>query len=311
MTYIHTDKIEVCNDGFDKVVPNFIYNRCDLMQDGESYLLKYMPKDIYIPLKIKKNEGVLCVWGMQLAYQEIKDVIDYVMGKFREIDRITVMRVCADKSYPDKYIKNDFQIILPDSIEELDLRLSKKGRYNIKREKRIVENNFGGCQFVHIKSDEVDADTITQKFFELKKKNMGSDYGMTAKAYLKNWYVSDIYYLLFGEKIASVLMSCEQCENVYLENITYDDELANYSPGQIAYDFYLKELIQDGKKSVFLLGGNYDYKKRYGSIENNVAEYSVLRKSIKSYVKVYGKQVLIKAFNMMPQGIKSIYLSRK
>ena len=75
------------------------------MQDGESYLLKYLPKDLYIPLKIKKNEGVLCVWGMQLAYQEIKDVIDYVMGKFREIDRITVMRVCADKSYPDKYIK--------------------------------------------------------------------------------------------------------------------------------------------------------------------------------------------------------------
>ena len=82
-------------------------------------------------------------------------------------------------------------------------------------------------------------------------------------------------------------------------------------PDTLCYDFYLKELIQDGKKSVFLLGGNYDYKKRYGSIENNVAEYSVLRKGMKSYAKVYGKQMLIKAFNMMPQSIKNIYLSRK
>ena len=70
---------------------------------------------------------------------------------------------------------------------------------------------------------------------------MGSDYNMSPEMYLKNWHVTDIYYTLFGDIIAAIFMSCEQCNDVYLENITYDDGLSNYSPGQISYDFYLKD----------------------------------------------------------------------
>lgn len=248
---------------------------------------------------------------MKLTYQDILLLKDFVFRTCRSIDKITVLRALADDGFPIKSIKNDFHIVLPNSSDELDKRLSKKGRYNIKREKRIVADTFGACLLTHISANDTKAISVTDRFFEFKKETMGSDYGMKAETYLNNWYVTDIYYLSFGERIASILMSCEQCENVYLENITYDAELANYSPGQIAYDYYLKELIKKNKKMVYLLGGDYDYKKRYGSVETKVAELTYVRKNIKSFIKVYGKQFLIVIFNIMPQPVKNIYLMRK
>ena len=300
----------VCKDGFDKVKPNFIYNRCDLMNDCNVQLLKYFPNELYIQLKIEKNIGTLCVWGMKLSYSDIKFLIDFVLKNYVSVDKVEVMRVCADETYPSKYLKNDFHIDLPNSIDDLEHRLSKKGRYNIKREKRILENDFGTYSFRHIKSNDREAPAITEKFFEFKKKNMGSKYEMNVDSYLRNWYVTDIYFLSVANRIASIIMSCEQCDSVYLENLTYDDDLAKYSPGQIAYDLYLKELIQRRKKQLFLLGGNYDYKKRYGSIEANVAEFSVVRNRVKSYVKIFGKELLIRCFNVMPERVKA-YVSHK
>ncbi|WP_197018700.1 GNAT family N-acetyltransferase [Selenomonas sp. ND2010] len=303
-------QVIVCKDGFDEVEPNFIYNRCDLMNDCKVQLLKYFPNQLYITLKIKKNIGTLCVWGMKLSYSDVKFLIDYVLKNYAGIDKVEVMRVCADETYPSKYFKNDFHIDLPNKIEDLERRLSKKGRYNIRREKRIVMDDFGTYSFRHIKSNDRQASAITEKFFELKQKNMGSDYRMDAESYLRNWYVTDIYCLSFGGRIAAIIMSCEQCDSVYLENLTYDDVFANYSPGQIAYDLYLKELIKRGKKQIFLLGGNYEYKKRYGSIEKTVAEFSVIRNSVKSYVKIYEKELLIRCFNVIPKSVQA-YISHK
>ena len=282
------------------------------MGNSESYLLFFTDKEFYIPLKIKNHNGTLCVWRMQLSYQDVLRLVNFVFKKFQSIDKVSVMRVSADDgTYPTQYLSNDFVIELPDHCEEIDFRLSKKGRYNIKRERRIAETDFGSCHFIHCALGGSDSIPLTEKFFEWKKKTIGSDYAMSAEEYLKSWFVSDIYYLAFGKRIASIIMSCEQCECVYLENITYDPELSSYSPGQIAYDYYLKELIRKGKKKVFLSGGDYEYKRRYGSQESTIADFEVVRKSLKSYMRVYGKKLLIGTFHMLPSTIRSRLLKRR
>ena len=113
----------------------------------------------------------------------------------------------------------------------------------------------------------------------MKERTHGTVYNLDENEYCIKYHVSDIYTLTIGDsnRLASVILSCEQCPMIYLENLTYDQELADYSPGQILYDEYLKQLISKGAKGVFLLGGEYGYKKRYGSIEKQIYNSTVYR----------------------------------
>ena len=90
---------------------------------------------------------------------------------------------------------------------------------------------------------------------------------MSSDEYRKKYHVTDLYALFDNcEKPIAVLLSCEQCEGVYLENLAYDINYSKFSPGKQLYHIYLHELINKHKKALYLLGGNLSYKKRYGSI---------------------------------------------
>lgn len=91
-----------------------------------------------------------------------------------------------------------------------------------------------------------------------------------------------------------MILSCEQCPVVYIENLTYDTNYAKYSLGQILYDIYLKKLVEKGKKEIFLLGGDYDYKRRYHSVEETTYNDAVYR-SIVSKNYLLAKNRIMKA----------------
>ena len=46
------------------------------------------------------------------------------------------------------------------------------------------------------------------------------------------------------------------------------------------YDWYLKQLVEKKKEQLFLSGGDLEYKKRYGSIEEFVMNIKIYRNSI-------------------------------
>lgn len=131
---------------------------------------------------------------------------------------------------------------------------------------------------------------------------------MSPQEYVKRYYITNIYYMKNDNEFTVILLSCEQCPVVYLENIIFATKYLKYSLGQIAYDMYLKRLIEKGKQEVYLLGGDYAYKKRYGSKKRMVVEYSIIRKSIKSYFCIYGKRRLVKIFSFLPDNIKKDYI---
>lgn len=78
-------------------------------------------------------------------------------------------------------------------------------------------------------------------------------------------------------------------------------EFQKYSVGFQIYVFFLQRMIEKGKKNIYLGGGNYDYKKRFGSIEEIIYEgylyrnafgkmQSVVKNRLKQYVNVvWGK----------------------
>lgn len=291
------------------VNPNFIYNRVDLYSPENAILLKISgwksTEIIYIPVELLKHKAIVAVWGMVIPVKILHTIVKYIFKNYSSVYYCEIRRaIIPDYNGNTKCIKNDIYVPLPKTEEELDATLSSKGRYNIRREKRIVSDKFGECSLKEVKANSEEGVGLTRTFFKLKEETYGSHYNMSENEYLRKYHVSNIYYMMFENDIAAILMSCEQCDMVYLENLTYDPKYKNFSPGQIAYDIFLKELIHKKKKALFLLGGEYGYKQRYGSIERDVVELCINRKSLNALIYIFGKGTILKVYNAMPSFLK-------
>ena len=260
------------------IEPNMIYNRCDLWA-AKSCLIKVLEGKKYYHLMaaFSNKECYLGIWLMNIPKRILIGVEKAI---FRSYPFVSTIRyeyalVKTGLSFP----KNHFRIALPDNEEDLKARLSKKGRYNIKREKEILIKTFGAYQVKEYTSESCPSDIINL-YFKFKEATHHIDYHLSAVEYLKLYHVSHVYVLYVGEIIGAILLSCEQCPIVYVENLTYDLQYSKYSCGQILYDIYLTKLIMKGYKELFLAGGDLAYKKRYGSIEEAIYNGIVFRSKL-------------------------------
>ena len=273
---------------YSEVKPDFIYNRFDLWPDerknGHVFLwcCKDECKEIYFEVLVEGSTARLGIWLMPIAAEALKHIIKAVFKSDRAIKNIVFENGFAP-AVGKVTKKNHLRIELPDSAEELEKRLSKKGRYNIRRERRLLEEKHGASQVVDLPALSEKAGSLWEHYFKYKKMTHNTDYNMTISEYCDRYHVTNVYALLTGEEehIAAIILSCEQCPIVYIENLTYDTALAEFSPGQILYDEYLRCLIRKGTKEIYLLGGDYSYKKRYGSIEETVFNCGVSRDVLK------------------------------
>ncbi len=297
-------KIFACYDSkeAEKINPNFIYNRFDLweLKDASNYVKLFcyesQTEKIMFEVLCFDSYARLGMYLMVLSNIALDRISKFLFNSLN-ISRITFENTFVAGGgqlvqYNHKYRiteHNHLRIELPETIEELDLRLSSKGRYNIKREKRMIEEAFGGCKVRHLPALDVAALPIWEDYFKYKYITHKIHYGLNAKEYCDKYHVTDVYSLALGqeEKIAAIVLSCEQCPIVYIENLTYDVELGHFSPGQVLYDEYLKKLIEKGFREIYLLGGDYAYKKRYGSIEETVYSGTIYKNTcVKLYYKM-------------------------
>lgn len=255
--------------------PNIIYNRCDLWADRFALVTVDESNQQYrIMLAVTDIEVYLGVWLLDIPVKVLKVVEKAIFSKYPNIKRIRYEYGLAPSGY--SVPKNHFKIHLPETEDELRARLSKKGRYNIKREKDILTKTFGEYKVEEYEA-ELCPEEIIELYFQMKEATHGVDYHMSPSDYIKSYHISHIYTLKLGEVIGAILLSCEQCSIVYIENLTYDLNYSKYSCGQILYDIYLSKLIKKGFRDLYLAGGNLDYKKRYGSIEENIFNCIVFR----------------------------------
>lgn len=268
---------------WEKLQPNFIYNRFDLMNKDEVGMLKYKDeKSFFVSYSVQGKNVELGCWLMDLTFEQCDDISNFLFKNNKNFKRIRLnnVKISVEKmrSLRKRYvIKNDFHIELPQNIFELESRLSKKNRYNIRREKSIAQKMFGEISVENIKVEDPNAEEFVEVFFEFKQATHNVKYLQSPREYIKENCVSDIYLLRFSEEIVAVLFSCEQTPIVYCENMTYSVSHGKYSPGKILYDEYLKVLISKGKQAVFLYGGENSYKNHYGAIEETVANVIIYR----------------------------------
>ena len=254
---------------------DFIYNRFDLFAE-DWYVIRFDcgGRHHVLTAALQGKRLQLGVWLVRLLEGTLPELIRILFRKIPGLEEVVYENSLAPAGRnPD--LCNHFRIELPSSEEELHSRLSAKHRYNIRRERNVIENELGSLDFVEYQGEI--PDEIVEEYFRFKRKTHGVDYHMPPRTYLETFHVTDAYVLEAGGGLLGVLFSCEQCSIAYLENLTYNQEFARLSPGQVLYDHYLVRLIEKGKREIYLYGGNLAYKKRYGSIEDMVYNGRVFR----------------------------------
>ena len=280
------------------IYPNCIKNRPDLLGLEPFELLRYTDpgEEITVTVRYVDNIAYLGLYMVPLSEKAVKQFIQYIFKHNKQINLIRY-EYSYQKPGENIHVHNHFRIRLPETVEQLEGRLSKKGRYNIAREKRILEQTFGTWSVMEYAFDDDKALPVWEQYFDYKSLAYGEHWrDSTRDEYCRNFGVSTVYVLTLGAEkhIGAIVLSCEQCPEVYIDNLTYDPELAKYSLGQILYDEYLQALIRKGRKELFLLGGNYSYKKRYGSLEEQVYSGQVIRNAGWIRCKVFVWNLLVK-----------------
>lgn len=274
---VETEKI---NYNFEN---DFIYNHFDILYRDHTacIMIKTENTTYYIPFYMDGSTAYLGVWCYKIPEAVFSQLIGYVFKRHCKIKKVYIQnspslitKRIALKS--DLKQRTHWKVIIPSFPENLDERLSSKKRYNIKREKRIAQQELGDYTILEYTDKTVPAN-IVEAYFRYKQQTYGIDYHMLPEAYLEQYHVSNIYTLSFSGEIGSIVFSCEQGEHVYLENLTYNPEYKKYSLGAILYDEYLKILCQKRKASLYLGWGNQVYKTLYGAVEDTVYTGTIYR----------------------------------
>ncbi len=274
MNNIDIDMIE----GIYDITPDIIFNHFDLIYGSKKYVhIMTDTKEWTIPFRAENNVAYLGLYLVDMPKDVFDKLISFIFRKNRNIQKIYLKK---SKNNYHNHIRqgNHFRVELPETFDSLLARLNKKGRYNYNREKRLL-HELGNIEYLHCNTADTLNDVISA-FFNFKFQTHGRDYQMLPEEYVRTYFVSDAYSINLDGKIIAVLLSCEQCDCVFLENLSYDTEYCKYSVGFQIYVFFLQEMIKKGKKQVYTGGGYYDYKKRFNSVEDTTYDGYIYRTTL-------------------------------
>lgn len=277
---------------------DFIHNRFDIIySDDRAIRAKNNAGDEYnLPFHAEGDSIYLGTYMCEIPGDLLKDACSYLFARFPEAKYVKYkFAICSlkdgivNRSVSSEY--NFWSVVFGDKTEDLHLRLNSKSRNTLKRKKRIARENLGEYKVINYTTEEV-PDEIIYKYFEFKKSSHGIDYNMSPQGYLKSFFVTDVYVLKFGDTIGAIVLSCEQFNTVYLENLTYNPEYKNLSLGSILYDHFLEMLSAKEKESIVLGYGDYQYKAAYGAVESVAHSGTVFRTTI-----LYIKEITLPKLN--------------
>lgn len=265
---------------WEKIAPNMIYNRLDLIREEPAELLEVHNIQggvYYIPCCVVDNTALLGVWGTRLTMAQAQAVARYVFERHPEVVAVSSRRADLVDAPETFHRVNDFHIDLPSIPDEVDARMSAKSRATMRRKLRLAQKEYGVVSVQNISVDHPQARALFDAYFAMKRVTHDREYGMTMEEYIRTYYVTDIYVMRFGTAVAALVLLCEQGTSVYLENLTYDVAFSKYSPGGLLYHECVKRLVTKGKQRFYLKGGPLSYKRHYGSIEQWLTTFKIYR----------------------------------
>ena len=256
-----------------QIDPDFIYNRFDLFCDNYIVLMAERGQERHVvEARLFDDYAELGIWKMQISNALLKEISKFLFGKYPHIGYTKFFFCNTDGRYKEVI---HFSIDFPDSIESFIQRRSSKSRHRLNKQRHQAEREIGPISFQEYKKEECPEEIV--KCYNLWKARSHKIGKIEAQSYFQRFHVSNIYVLYFGDNMAAMMFSCEQCPIAYLENFSFDIQYARYSPGQQIYEYVMTRLIDKKFKRVFLAGGDYDYKRYYGSIEEKLYDGVICR----------------------------------
>ena len=264
---------------------NLIYNRFDLIYpDGfERYIYDAGEENYELGIHVSGGIAELDIWGKELPYEVMAAAVRHA---FLNRDVYAVELTRSRNNYQDMLMETeDIRIPLPDTFEKLIGRMKRKGRATIKREFRCLEDSFGSLRLLRYHGEI--PDELVDDYFGWKEQSHGREYGLEPQEYLKIYHVTDAMLLKAGSVNVAVSFCCITGEIAYLENFSYNPALKDYSPGTLIYVKLLEDLIKKGCRYLYLGGGDYLYKRRFGAEVRKAYTGKIYRDEIFEWINRY------------------------
>ncbi len=288
-----------------RVVPDVVQNRFGTIYGKYTLLeLEDGGRSLFIPLYVAGKKARLGLFLSDASPAGLEDLCAFVFTRFnvKRIDWECSLSPLGSRYVCRNHSTNHWKVTLPASTDVLWSRMSRKSRYNRRREEKNLLERLGGENTMacgdlvmsEYEGAEKIAPSIVETFFSFKKQLMNRDYGLTPSEYLAHYHVTNAYTWTYGTRIVAIVFSCEQGKNVFLENLTYDPEFEEYSPGFHLYGRVIERLIQKGKTALFLGGGKQPYKARFDGQEDscyNVEVYRNVLAALPSYALKFLKRL--------------------
>lgn len=260
---------------YEKVAPNFIYNRFDLFcapGEFEAVALKTKTTEKIVEYQVTGDTAELGIWLTDITKEELEQLMLHIARSHSLVRKITYRNGILP--YGNATEHNHFRIVFPDTVEEMEHRISSKSRSKMHKKLRHAEEVYGPMRFLEYDRSNL-PEEVVEKFFEYKLATRRRNYRMTPAQYLDRYHVSHAYVLKFGETYGAIRFSCEQCPVVNGENFTFNPELQEYSLGRAIFMHHLIRMVEKGHPELFFSGGDYEYKTHYGSIEDTLYDCQI------------------------------------
>lgn len=252
---------------YDSMVrPNFIHNRLDIKYGLKNvinfHVIECDRKKFVIQGYISGDIMELAVWLTPIQQRTFNYLISYIFNHFPKVSFLNVMY--SKNDYKGLSADNHWVNILPNNEDDYLKTLGKKTRYNRKYYYNKLDNDFR----LEIKRfhDKID-NSIIRKYFEFKLSTYGTNYHLTPDEYVRKYAITDADVLYLNGEIAGINLLSIIGDKAYLENLTYDLQYRSYSVGTVLYYISIVNLINDGIRELYLADGEYEYKSRFGAIE--------------------------------------------
>jgi hypothetical protein len=262
---------------------DLIYNRFDLIHTDsyENYEIEDDKKVYRIQASFDDSRAKLNIWGKAIPYNVMKEVVSKIF-LHQGINTIEVTRT-VNEFEGFLYEQNDFRVPLPDNVEELLARVERRDRATIRRKKRWLDERVGTLDIIHY--ERKIPKEIVEKYFEWKKNSHGTDYKLSADEYIRKYYVTDALVVKAGEEFIGIAFYCACEANAFFENFSFNEKYREYSPGLLTYEILLEHLISRNIKFLYMAGGNYSYKRRFGSEETSCYSGNIYKADFLSKIK--------------------------
>lgn len=259
ITQITTNKTKAL---LENVSPNVCWNRFDLRY-GDDWDLSKIDNEYYVASHCEGGVITVSLYLRELKPDVFNNFVKYLFEFYLDAKTLFVLHTYTPIQAIEPAVH--WHVDLPKTIEEFDSTLSHRVRYNTKWYPKKIRENIGEYTIKYVDAAEC-PDEIVNLYFKWKSKTHGSEYGLTPREYLKKFCVTGVYIMQTETEVLAMGFICETGDNVFFENFSYNQKYAKYSPGMVLYHYLISDIIARGKKKLFLLGGNLEYKRHFNGI---------------------------------------------